>query len=60
MALYHFDEAEGKTIKDHSKNRVDGKLVGKAELVDINNPNSFSAIGARGKLATVWGELKAQ
>ena len=60
MALYHFDEAVGKTIKDHSKNGVDGKLVGDAQLVRIDLPNTQQAIEARGKLATIWGRLKTQ
>ncbi len=58
-ALYHFDEEVGGTIKDFSKNGVDGKLVGKAELVPSDAPTTLS-VGARGKLATVWGKIKRQ
>jgi len=60
MALYHFDEALEKTIKDHSKNGIDGKLVGDAKLVKVNLPNTQQAVEARGKLATIWGRLKTQ
>ncbi|HIE28602.1 TPA: LamG domain-containing protein [Candidatus Poribacteria bacterium] len=60
MALYHFDEAVGGVIKDHSKSGIDGKLVGKAQLVKIDLPNTQQAVEARGKLATLWGRLKAQ
>ena len=57
MALYHFDEVAGKTIKDFSDNRVHGKLEGKARLVASQAP-TVQAVEARDKLATIWGKLK--
>jgi hypothetical protein len=60
VALYHFDEAVGGTVKDFSKSGVDGKLAGKIQLVEIDNPNTQQAVEARDKLATVWGRLKVR
>ena len=59
MVLYHFDEESGGTIKDYSKNGVDGKLVGKIQLVPSDAP-TVQPVEARGKLATLWGRLKDQ
>jgi hypothetical protein len=57
MALYHFDEAAGKTIEDFSNNRINGTLEGKARLVASEAP-TVQAVEARDKLATLWGKLK--
>jgi hypothetical protein len=57
VALYHFDEEVGGTIKDFSKNGVHGKLMGNARLVPSEAP-TLLAIEAYGSLVTLWGRLR--
>ena len=59
VALYHFDEATGSTIMDFSKNGLDGELKGNAKLVPSDSPANLTAVEPHGKLATLWGKLKA-
>ena len=59
LALYHFDKEEpARMIEDFSQSGADGKLKGQAKLVPSTAPTALP-VEAGGKLATLWGTLKA-
>jgi len=58
VALYHFDAEVGGKIEDFSEQGNDGKLVKKAELEEVNLPNTLLAVHPKNKLATIWGKIK--
>jgi len=60
-AIYHFDELDGKKIKDFSGKAPDLELQGDAELEDVDdNPAAELAVEAGDKLTTIWGRIKRQ
>jgi hypothetical protein len=59
LALYHFDEEVNGTVKDFSRSGVDGQMRGKIKLAPSDAPTALS-VEASGKLATLWGSLKAR
>ena len=57
VALYHFDEQVGRGIRDFSKSRVNGNLMGKAKLVPSKAPTDLS-VKVHGKVTVTWGKVK--
>ena len=57
VALYHFDEQVGRKIRDFSKSRVNGNLMGKAKLVPSKAPTDLS-VKVHGKVTVTWGKVK--
>jgi len=59
VALYHFDDETGGTVRDFSKLRNDGELVNVASLVEVELPNTVLAVGSPdGKAAVTWAAVK--
>ena len=59
VALYHFDEESGGTVRDFSKLKNDGELVNVATLVEVELPNTVLAVGSPdGKAAVTWAAIK--
>ena len=59
IVLYHFNEGKGKVTEDASKFKNDGTLKGGAKFVKSEAPIKPAPIEPRGKLTTMWAQVRA-
>ena len=59
VVLYHFNEGKGKVTEDASKFKNDGTLEGGAKFVKSEAPIKPAPIEPRGKLTTMWAQVRA-
>ncbi len=61
VALYHFDEAIDRMVKDASSVGNNGMLIKNAVLVPADTPlTSPTAVEPTGKLTTTWAQMKTR
>jgi len=59
VVLYHSSEGKEKVTEDASKFKNDGKLEGGAKFVKSETPINPAPVKPRGKLTTMWAQVRA-